>query len=475
MAVRTRRPAPSSSCREPLGSDPLTWTVSPSRCWVRWPGPAQRPLVNRVRVGRQQLSAGMAGCRSQPGRRTELRGERTIEDANLPISATSAGATSPPGSGRAGSHRQSSWIGSPIMADTPSSPSTAASGPGDSTRSGVRTTWCGRCAAPCATTGCRTPISSADRGVPARPRRRGSWPRRSTARRPSTVEPCGVCTSCVEITQGARSTSTSSMPASNNGVDAMRDLVAHASLGTPGRWKVYIVDEVHMLSAAAVERTVEDARGASEPRRLRPRHHRPAEGSPDDPQPDPAPRVPTPRGGDAAQPGRVRQRGGGAGSRRRRPRGRRPPRAGLGPRRTVGSGPGRRGGVRRRSQARAGPCARGAGRRRREPGPGCPECAGGGGLGSPAAGDRAHRRSRARCSSRRWHPSCVPRRARRSSVSPPWPRRWDCRGSCAASRSWATRWSTCARHPTCRSCSRSPSCGPCGRTWTRGWRRCRSG
>ncbi len=39
--------------------------------------------------------------------------------------------------------------------------------------------------------------------------------------------------------------------ASNNGVDAMRDLVARAALGTPGRWKVYIVDEVHMLSTAA--------------------------------------------------------------------------------------------------------------------------------------------------------------------------------------------------------------------------------
>src|SRR5271167_4251381 len=31
----------------------------------------------------------------------------------------------------------------------------------------------------------------------------------------------------------------------------MRDLVARASLATPGRWKVYIVDEVHMLSTAA--------------------------------------------------------------------------------------------------------------------------------------------------------------------------------------------------------------------------------
>jgi DNA polymerase-3 subunit gamma/tau len=34
-------------------------------------------------------------------------------------------------------------------------------------------------------------------------------------------------------------------------VDAIRDLINHAALGTPGRWKVYIVDEVHMLSTAA--------------------------------------------------------------------------------------------------------------------------------------------------------------------------------------------------------------------------------
>ena len=31
----------------------------------------------------------------------------------------------------------------------------------------------------------------------------------------------------------------------------MRDLVARASLATPGRWKIYIVDEVHMLSTPA--------------------------------------------------------------------------------------------------------------------------------------------------------------------------------------------------------------------------------
>ncbi len=68
---------------------------------------------------------------------------------------------------------------------------------------------------------------------------------------PVDGEPCGICTSCVEITQGSSLNVHELDAASNNGVDAMRDLVAHASLGTPGRWKVYIVDEVHMLSTAA--------------------------------------------------------------------------------------------------------------------------------------------------------------------------------------------------------------------------------
>ena len=39
--------------------------------------------------------------------------------------------------------------------------------------------------------------------------------------------------------------------ASNNGIDAIRDLVSRVALATPGRWKVYIIDEVHMLSPAA--------------------------------------------------------------------------------------------------------------------------------------------------------------------------------------------------------------------------------
>ncbi|MBO0893628.1 MAG: DNA polymerase III subunit gamma/tau, partial [Acidimicrobiales bacterium] len=68
---------------------------------------------------------------------------------------------------------------------------------------------------------------------------------------PEGGEPCGRCPSCVEITRGTSLDVHELDAASNNGVDAMRDLVARASLGTPGQSKVYIVDEVHMLSPAA--------------------------------------------------------------------------------------------------------------------------------------------------------------------------------------------------------------------------------
>jgi DNA polymerase III subunit gamma/tau len=64
-------------------------------------------------------------------------------------------------------------------------------------------------------------------------------------------EPCNECDSCIHVVSGASMDVIELDAASNNGVDAMRDLVSRAALGTAGRRKVYIVDEVHMLSTAA--------------------------------------------------------------------------------------------------------------------------------------------------------------------------------------------------------------------------------
>jgi DNA polymerase-3 subunit gamma/tau len=67
-----------------------------------------------------------------------------------------------------------------------------------------------------------------------------------------TIEPCGVCDSCVAIA-GATSLDVIEMDAaSNNSVDDIRDLrdsVAYAPVS--GRHKVYILDEAHMLSSQA--------------------------------------------------------------------------------------------------------------------------------------------------------------------------------------------------------------------------------
>ena len=67
------------------------------------------------------------------------------------------------------------------------------------------------------------------------------------------AEPCGKCENCVAIAQGAFFDLSELDAASNNGVDNVRDLVQSVNLGLAGeaKRKVYIVDEVHMLSAAA--------------------------------------------------------------------------------------------------------------------------------------------------------------------------------------------------------------------------------
>ena len=67
-----------------------------------------------------------------------------------------------------------------------------------------------------------------------------------------TVTPCGECESCVTIASGTSIDVIEMDAASNRSVDDVRDLrerVAYAPAG--GHWKVYILDEAHMLTKEA--------------------------------------------------------------------------------------------------------------------------------------------------------------------------------------------------------------------------------
>jgi len=67
-----------------------------------------------------------------------------------------------------------------------------------------------------------------------------------------TAQPCGVCDACTEIDRGRFVDLIEVDAASNTQVDAMRDLLDNAQYApTSGRFKVYIIDEVHMLSKSA--------------------------------------------------------------------------------------------------------------------------------------------------------------------------------------------------------------------------------
>ena len=67
-----------------------------------------------------------------------------------------------------------------------------------------------------------------------------------------TATPCGVCNACSEIDRGRFVDLLEVDAASNTQVDAMRDLLDNAQYApTVGRFKVYIIDEVHMLSKSA--------------------------------------------------------------------------------------------------------------------------------------------------------------------------------------------------------------------------------
>lgn len=69
---------------------------------------------------------------------------------------------------------------------------------------------------------------------------------------PKDGNPCGQCRTCRAIASGASMNVIEIDAASNNGVDNIREIVDEVSYSpAEGKYKVYIIDEVHMLSIGA--------------------------------------------------------------------------------------------------------------------------------------------------------------------------------------------------------------------------------
>ena len=69
---------------------------------------------------------------------------------------------------------------------------------------------------------------------------------------PVDGSPCGECESCRRIAEGTSMNVIEIDAASNNGVSNIRDIIEEVAYApTEGKYKVYIIDEVHMLSIGA--------------------------------------------------------------------------------------------------------------------------------------------------------------------------------------------------------------------------------
>jgi DNA polymerase-3 subunit gamma/tau len=67
-----------------------------------------------------------------------------------------------------------------------------------------------------------------------------------------TIKPCGKCDLCRQITDGNALDIIEIDAASNTGVENIREIIERAKFApTQARWKVYVIDECHMLSTAA--------------------------------------------------------------------------------------------------------------------------------------------------------------------------------------------------------------------------------
>src|SRR3990172_4516629 len=67
----------------------------------------------------------------------------------------------------------------------------------------------------------------------------------------SDGEPCNQCSACLDFLQGRSLDLIEMDAASNRGIDEVRKLRERVGLAPAGRYKVYLIDEVHMLTQEA--------------------------------------------------------------------------------------------------------------------------------------------------------------------------------------------------------------------------------
>ena len=96
-----------------------------------------------------------------------------------------------------------------------------------------------------------------------------------------TATPCGQCDNCREIEQGRFVDLIEIDAASRTKVEDTRDLLDNVQYAPArGRFKVYLIDEVHML-APQLQRVAEDAGRAAAARQIPVGHHRSAKAAGD--------------------------------------------------------------------------------------------------------------------------------------------------------------------------------------------------
>ena len=97
-----------------------------------------------------------------------------------------------------------------------------------------------------------------------------------------TIDPCGVCEPCVAIAESRHVDVQEMDAASRTGIDDIREIIEGTRYApASARYKVYIIDEVHMLSKQAFNGLLEDARRAAAACEVHLRHHRNPQGAGD--------------------------------------------------------------------------------------------------------------------------------------------------------------------------------------------------